>query len=578
MEIYLSTYPVALDEEARIAKLREYEVLNADHDPELARLIDLVKVFFKTSIVIITFMDEKTQYLKSPHGLDNLLTTAREVAICNYTLLADKVLVVPDLKSDERFKHNTLVTQDPFLRFYAGAPIILNEDNHTYRLGSLCLIDTAPVYTFDDTQAKILEQFAMMVSDSLKLRKAQRLSARVNEMKSVFLANMSHEIRTPMNGIVGMVEMLEETQLSFEQQEYIDNIKFSSENLLAVINGLLDLANIESGKMTVASTAINLSKLCNEVISLSAIKARQDDIILNYHYSEALSPYVKGDPARIKQILASLVNNAIKFTRENGQVTVDVTQMTVDNDTAYDDKYSVNENHDHSNMTLCISVTDTGVGIKTESLEAIFDTYNQADQSTHRLYGGTGLGLSVCKSLVSLMGGRIWADSVVGLGTTFNVLLPLVCIDRTVYEAWHYDDIVGVEPIARSAGHVLLVEDDNVNAMIAKKALGSSGHIVTHVSDGQQAIEKFAECPERYDVILMDHHMPIMNGIQATIRLHELYDASILPPIIALTANTMDGERSKYLEVGMQDYCSKPFKKEQLNALVQYWLTQKAKG
>ena len=228
------------------------------------------------------------------------------------------------------------------------------------------------------------------------------------------------------------------------------------------------------------------------------------------------------------------------------------------------------------NITLCIEVKDTGVGIKEESLEAIFDAYDQANKFTHRIYGGTGLGLSVCKSLVDLMGGYIHVNSEVGVGTTFSVLLPLTTIDEDKYETWQdSNDTTIIEPTHERSGHILLVEDDAVNAIIAKKSLTSSGHTVTHVTDGQQAIEAFALFPDRYDVILMDHHMPIMDGVQATIKLHELYDPQVLPPIIALTANAMDGEREKYLKVGMQDYCTKPFKQEQLNALVQYWLIQK---
>ena len=174
------------------------------------------------------------------------------------------------------------------------------------------------------------------------------------------------------------------------------------------------------------------------------------------------------------------------------------------------------------------------------------------------------------------MGGYIEVDSTVGVGTTFRVLLPLPTIDVEDYETWQAaNDFTVTLPTDELVGHILLVEDDSVNAMIAKKALTNSGHTVTHVNDGQQAIEIFALYPDRYDVILMDHHMPIMDGVQATIKLHELYAPQDLPPIIALTANAMDGERKKYLDVGMQDYCTKPFKQEQLNALVQYWLMHK---
>lgn len=587
-------YPVAAEDAERINKLKKYQVLNNNEEPAFARLTELAKLFFNMPVVAITFMDEETQYLKSVHGLDGICTTSRKVAICNYTVLSDEVLVLPDLTEDSRFSQNPLVTEAPYLRFYAGAPIIMQEDGKTYRLGSLCLMDMQAHHDFTEKDADILAQFAAMAADALKLQDQQRHAKHANEMKSEFLANMSHEIRTPMNGIIGMVEMLAETKLSAEQQEYVDNIKVSNEHLLAIINGILDLSKVESGKMTIDSIPMNISSLCNEVVSLFAVKARQRGLTLDYHYTEALSPYIKGDPVRIKQIMVNLVNNAIKFTREGGRVTIDVKHMEnnpcedkygnhksicshelqVEQASHYntDDSGSVN----HQDMTLCIEVTDTGVGIKPESLEAIFDAYDQANKSTHRLYGGTGLGLSVCKSLVELMGGYIEVDSAVGIGTTFTVLLPLSPIDEAHYESWQDSNDFGMtEPSHELIGHILLVEDDSVNAMIAKKALNNSGHTVTHVTDGQQAIEVFALNPEQYDVILMDHHMPIMDGVQATIKLHELYDPQALPPIIALTANAMDGERKKYLDVGMQDYCTKPFKQEQLNALVQYWLMYK---
>lgn len=546
------SYPIANNEKQRLAVLDEYHIIQTNKEAEFERISTLAKAFFGTKIVAITFLDADIQFFKSRIGLE-AHSTSRDVAFCNYTITQNDTFVTLDTHQDTRFKNNPLVTGYPYIRFYAGAPIVVRDSQgREFALGALCVIDDQPHQDFDANQQRVLADLAALVSDTLKLRQQRYQAERADEVKTAFLANMSHEIRTPMNGIMGMLELLEQTPLDTQQQHYIKSIKASNEHLLTIVNDILDLSKVESGKIRFENIPVDLAQLCQEVYQCFLAAAKDNSVELTFDYPDNLPKYVNTDPVRLRQILINLVNNAIKFTPKQGKVTIQAIKGC--------DKHQIKFN-----------VIDTGVGIKPESLAVIFDAYNQADKFTHRLYGGTGLGLSVCKALAEGMGGTIKVTSEKNKGSTFTLSLPMIATDEISYQQWHQShDETKIQPLERLPAHVLLAEDNELNAMVAVKSLKKYGYEVTRAKDGLEAVNFYKADPSKYHIILMDHQMPIMDGVEATKMLKQSFNQ--LPPIIAVTAHAMHGDKEVYLNAGMQDYCTKPYKPEALDVMIQRWL------
>ncbi|CRM10902.1 response regulator [Pseudomonas fluorescens] len=373
---------------------------------------------------------------------------------------------------------------------------------------------------------------------------------RANNAKSEFLAMMSHELRTPMNGVLGMLQLLETTEMTEEQAEYAALASESTEHLLKVINDILDFSRIERAALELEHIAFNLADLISSCAQAFQHSAQQRGLALELSIPPGMEALrVCGDPTRIRQILVNLIGNALKFT-EHGTVHVEPHWQTLD----------------HELVWFTCTVRDSGIGICAERLELMFDAFQQADSSISRRYGGTGLGLPIARTLAERMGGTLRAQSEEGRGSVFTLEIPLA-IDQQSLPAIA-PDTVG-KTSAGAGRHILLVEDNPVNRTVVEAMLRSLGFEVSLATDGAEAIRSAESLI--FTAILMDCRLPLIDGYEATRQIRRLPGCADLP-IIALTANALQGDREACLAAGMNDYLAKPFKRTDLQQILQRWV------
>ena len=404
---------------------------------------------------------------------------------------------------------------------------------------------------------------SQMISLQDELQEAAATAAEASKMKTLFLANMSHEIRTPMNGIIGFIELAqEEPGLSNEVAQHLEKIKLSANGLLSIIDDILDITKIESGKTEFEHIAFELHDVFSHCENIGRMKAEEKGLNLFFYCEAVARRKLIGDPNKLTQILINLLDNAIKFT-EQGFIKLEAT--LVDNSVTWQTELAKNM------IEIRFVVKDSGIGMTKEQLTHIFAPFAQADQSTTRKYGGTGLGLTITHDLINLMGGSLSVDSALGVGSTFSFNLSFEAAEENLEEQPEKVSVPMKKP--RFAGEVLVCEDNVINQQVVVEHLSRIGLSSIIAANGQIAVEMVTERllkGKPFDIIFMDIHMPVMDGIEAT---HKLLSLGIGTPIIALTANAMKRDREGYLALGMSDYIAKPFYAQELWTCLLKYLT-----
>lgn len=516
----------------RLKALYDYDVLDTDAEKLFDELTQLASQICDKPITLISLVDPDRQWFKSTLGLD-AKETSRDIAFCAHAIHQQEIFEVEDTFQDTRFFDNPLVTSAPFIRFYAGTPLITPEG---HAIGTLCVIDSKP-NKLTGKQRQALEVLGRSVISQLELRKSVKQLKQANEHKTEFLSNMSHELRTPLNGIIGFSRLLKDQtkahQLPDQYSEFLGYIDYSAKRLLNVVNSVIDISKIEAGKMQVQITPTQMLPLLKGLEGMMAVHAVEKGVDMSFDITSNIPALLAIDHGKVSQIITNLVHNAIKFTNSGKWVRAEFTWR---------------------NQQLIITVADQGVGISKGDQAKLFNKFQQVGMAKNT--EGSGLGLFITKSLVNFLKGDIKVLSTLGSGSIFKVFLPAQQVILKGNEtALH----TNMQPLFDKTKRILLVEDNEINQQVMLATFDSLGMPITLVGSGEEAVDITKD--RHFDLILMDIQLPGIDGKQAA-KLIRAKANSI--PIVALSADAFSQTQTPGSARLWDEYLCKPIEKEQL--------------
>lgn len=567
------------NEEKRLKALYEYKLDEINLDGQLDLITRLLAIICNTPISVVSIVDKTKVFIKSAIGMEKIIIE-RDITYCDHVVAQDDLFEVCDAFFDDRFKNNPFTFANPPVIFYAGMPL---KTPSGANIGVLCVVDHIPRKLNSD-QRQALVTLAHQVVLHLELQKynhelilANKKTIELGRAKEEFLSNVSHEIRTPLNAIYGFTELLNQTAINKEQQEMLNIIRSSVDILMMIINDILDLSKIESGKLTIEKHPYNLSQEFKSLQEIFSQKAKEKHLSLNFKFDKKIPKIINGDKTRINQILINLIGNALKFTNK-GSIEVSINL--------------VEDNENQVGLNFCVK--DSGIGIPEDKINLIFDRFEQASSDTTRKYGGTGLGLSICKSLVELQGGQLILDSKFGLGSSFSFTLffdrlkdeeiaKILEEDKKNKKLKKLENCNEKEQFNQSLKKLskkdklnfLVCEDTLFNYKLIEKILEDTVVNIDLAENGKEGIDKFKK--KQYDLVLLDLQMPIMNGFDFANILRNHMNSDAL--IIAMTASNSQLEKEQCYKLGINNYLSKPFRQNKfLNKIIYTFQKRKSES